>query len=200
MTSTALLPEVAPREHLGAGRVKGSLLRAHVDWVRDHRSREETIEFFEALPAALRHELSSLLPTTWHSFSTLIAIDRAIVDRFGHGRIDLLEELGTWSARTTLSGVYRFFRRDDIHDFFARAALLHVQYQDFGTAAYDATSETSGRMIHRGYASYSPLYCASAIGFYRECIRLHGGSRITIAEVSCHCLGDGNCTFELAWQ
>ncbi|HWS71728.1 MAG TPA: hypothetical protein VN605_06415 [Thermoanaerobaculia bacterium] len=80
------------------------------------------------------------------------------------------------------------------------AALLHVQYQDFGMGAYDATSERSGRMLHRGYTSYSPLYCASAIGFYRECVRLHGGTRITIAETSCHCHGDHACTFELAWQ
>lgn len=200
MAQTALLPELEPSERLGTGRVKGSLLRAHLDWVRDHRSRDETIEFFESLPSPLRHELSGVLPTTWHAFSTLIAVDRVIVDRFGHGRFDILEELGTWSARTTLGGVYRFFRRDDLHDFFARAALLHVQYQDFCTAAYDATSETSGVMRHRGYVSYSPLYCASAIGFYRECIRLHGGTRITIAETSCHCHGDDACAFELAWQ
>jgi hypothetical protein len=200
MARTALLPSPEPQERLGTGRVKGSLLRAHLDWVRDHRSRDETIEFFESLPAPLRHALSAVLPTTWHSFATLIAVDRLIVDHFGHGRLDLIEELGTWSARNTLGGVYRFFRRDDLHDFFARAALLHAQYQDFGTASYDATGESTGRMVHRGYTSYSPLYCASAIGFYRECISLHGGTRVTIAESSCHCLGDAACTFELAWQ
>jgi predicted hydrocarbon binding protein len=187
-------------ERFAGGRVKGSMLRAHVDWVRDHRSREETIEFFESIPGPIRQQLGTILPTTWHPFETLIAVDRIILERFGDGHLKLAEELGCYSARLTLSSVYRSFRRDDVHDFFVHSALLHQQYQDFGTAAYYRLDSTAGRMAHRDYTSYSPLYCASAVGFYREAVRLHGGTHIEVVESECQCDGEENCTFELSWH
>lgn len=57
-----------------------------------------------------------------------------------------------------------------------------------------------GRMIHSCYTSYSPLYCASAIGFYRECIHLHGGTKIEVWESACQCRGDASCTFDWTWD
>jgi len=190
----------APVERLAAGRIKGALLRAHLDWVRHHCSREETIEFFESLPAALRHELTAVVPTSWHSFATLVAVDRIVMDRFGSGHLEFLEELGAWCAQTTLDGASRFFGPDHVHESFARSAVLPLQYQDFGDACWQSAGRTSGRMVHRGFTSYSPLYCSGAAGFYRECVRLHGRSRVTIAEVECLCQGGVSCTFELAWQ
>ncbi|HKS25254.1 MAG TPA: hypothetical protein VJZ76_20835 [Thermoanaerobaculia bacterium] len=183
-------------EHLNGGRVKGVMVRAHVDWVRDHRDRDEVIEFFEAIPRTMR----TVLAASWYDFADVIALDRVIVDRFGGGQLPFLQELGAYSARQSLTGVYRFFQRSGVHEFFRRSALLHGQFQDFGTAEYEEVEGTAGRMRHGHYTSYSPLYCASAAGFYRECIRLHGGMRIEVGEPECQCRGDAACVFELAWE
>jgi len=172
------------------------MVRAHVDWVRDHRDRTEIIEFFEAIAPRMRTVLSA----TWYPFEDVIELDRVIMDRFGHGDPQFLQELGAYSARQNLNGVYRSFRRDDVHEFFRRSAVLHHQFQDFGNARYAETGATEGRMIHSEYASWSPLYCASAIGFYHECIRLHGGMNVAVWESQCLCRGDATCTFELVWS
>jgi hypothetical protein len=171
-------------------------VRAHIDWVRDHRDRTEVIEFFEAIPRTIR----TVLGASWYPFRDVIELDRVIVDRFGHGEIPFLQELGAYSARQSLSGVYRFLQRSGVHEFFRRSALMHGQYQDFGTADYEELGGGAGRMIHRHYTSYSPLYCASAIGFYRHCIRLHGGMNVAVRESACQCRGEESCTFELEWE
>lgn len=199
MSNIALAPLSARNERQAGGHVKGSMLRAHLDWVRDHTSREETIEFYAALPDGVRRQVSTVLAASWYEFTTLIEIDRAILTLFGNGDPRFLERLGAFSAEVNLAGVYRFFRRDGVHDFFRRSALLHDQFQDFGTAEYAEESGTSGTMRHREYPSFSPLFCASAIGYYRECVQLHGGRTVEVAETECQCAGDEACTFEIRW-
>jgi hypothetical protein len=200
MSNLALQLTPLPGEHLAGGRVKGSMIRAHLDWVRDHAAREETIELFESLPPGVRQQVSTVLAASWYGFATLIAVDRTILALFGRDDIRFLEQLGAYSARMNLAGVYRLFRRDDLHDFFRRAAVLHRQFQDFGTAEYVELAPSAGVMHHRDYPSFSPLYCASAIGFYRECVALHGGKEIEVMETECQCAGAAACTFAMAWR
>jgi hypothetical protein len=183
-------------ECFAGGRVKGSMVRAHIDWVRDHRQRDEVIEFFEAVPLAMRN----VLVASWYSFDDAMKLDRIIVDRFGDGDLRFLQQLGAYSARLNLTGVYRFFQRAGVHEFFRNSARLHSQFQDFGTAAYHELSSCEGQMVHEGYTSYSPLYCASALGFYRTCIELHGGKEIDVWESHCQCRGEASCTFEMLWE
>ena len=176
------------------------MVRAHLDWVRDHASRDEIIELFETLPADVRRQAATVLAASWYDFAMLIAVDRTILSLFGGNDERFPEQLGAYSAQKNLTSVYRFFQRDDMHPFFSRAALLHRQFQDFGTSEYIELSERSGCMRHRDYVSFSPLYCASAVGFYRECVVLHGGKDVDVTETQCQCAGDAACTFVLAWQ
>src|SRR5689334_21263000 len=129
-------------ERFDGGRVKGVMVRAHVDWVRDHRDRAEVIEFFEEIPRAMR----TVLAASWYPFADVIELDRVIMNRFGEGEISFLQELGAYSARQSLGGVYRSFQRSAVHEFFHRSALLHGQFQDFGTAEYQELHDGEGRM------------------------------------------------------
>jgi hypothetical protein len=200
MLNLAQRPPLASGERLGGGRVKGSMIRAHLDWVCDFASREGTIELFAAMPADVRQQVSTVLASAWYDFETLIAVDRTILAVFGGQDIGFLEQLGAYSARRNLSGVYRSFRRDGVHDFFRHAATLHSQFQDFGTAQYAVVTAGAGTMRHAGYPCFSPLYCASALGFYRECVVLHGGNDIDVIETGCQCEGAAACVFSIRWR
>jgi hypothetical protein len=177
------------QERFAGGCVRGSVVRAHIDWVRDHRDRSEIIEFFEAVPPSMRTVLSA----AWYPFADAIEVDRIIMNWFGHGELRFLEEIGAYAAKQEARG-------SGVHAFFRRLASLHRQLHNFGNAVYREGSPAHGRMIHTAYVSYSPLYCASAIGFYRECIRLHAGGRAEVTETSCQCRGEESCTFDLAWE
>jgi len=47
---------------------------------------------------------------------------------------------------------------------------------------------------------YSPLYCASAVGFFWEALLRHGARQARVEESKCHCRGDRVCLYELEWS
>ena len=100
---TEILANVVPitygAERVDFGRVKGAIIRAHLDWVRDFGSRAEIIALFEEIPDFLRFQISTLTPAAWYPFRTLITIDRLIVDRFGNGESRFARELGAWRSQ-----------------------------------------------------------------------------------------------------
>jgi len=55
-------------------------------------------------------------------------------------------------------------------------------------------------MRHIGARCYSPIWCASALGYYEQVIVMHGGTLVTVEEVLCQCDGDEECAFRLQWR
>lgn len=188
------------REALDGGHVKGAMVRAHVHFLRDRFGEATVQRALAALPEAASTEVHNALTSSWCSFGTLIRFDRAIADVTGHHELELMRELGRSSAEINLSGVYRAFRRDDIHEFFRRSAALHRQFQDFGTCEYEQVAETQGRIRVREAACYSPIYCASETGYLEKVIAIHGGRDGRVVESACQCAKDNMCTFELHWH
>ena len=190
-----------PGEVLAGGMIKGGMMSAHIAWATNNRRPEEVRRFWSELSPGIEQSLRGMiLAVNWYEFAHLIAVDRAIVRVYGGGDPTVLRAVGAHSARQNLTGLYKAFRRDSIHDFLDNGARLHSKFQDFGSAAYVKTSPTSGSMVHSGYCSFSPLFCESALGFYRESLQLHGANSIEVHETSCHCRGAGSCTFVLRWR
>ena len=48
-----------------------------------------------------------LLPVNWYPFSDLIEVDRTIISVFGGGDVSVLRQVGAYSARLNLTGIYR---------------------------------------------------------------------------------------------
>lgn len=200
MSTLAIESWSLPGERLGGGRVKGAEIRAHLDWVRDHRSREETIELFETLPDDVRRQVSTVLSSSWYDLAMLIAVDRVILSLFGQGDLTLLEQVGAYSARMTLPAISRFLPSDGLHDFFRRLARLRSQPEDSGRVEYRKAAPTAGIMEHFDDATISPLRCATAIGYYRECIHLHDRHHVAVTEIACRCSGATSCAYRIQWR
>jgi predicted hydrocarbon binding protein len=77
--------------------------------------------------------------------------------------------------------------------------MFHDQYQKFGTVKFEKTPN-GARMIYSNYPVYSPIFCASAVGYFMESILRHGSTDPTVAETKCQCHGDKTCTFEMTWR
>jgi hypothetical protein len=189
------------REVLAGGMIKGAMMAAHLEWAISRRSAADITRFWNAVPADVAKRLKGIiLPVNWYEFSDLIAIDRAIMNAYSGGDIRVLRDVGAYSARINLTGVYRVFKRDSIHDFLDSGARLHSKFQDFGVAKYMKTSPTSGDVILSAYRSYSPLFCESAVGFYRESLTIHGAKSVNVDERACQCIGGESCTFSIQWD
>lgn len=191
---------IRDRESLAGGHVKGAMVRAHVQFVRDRMGEDGVNRTLNLLPPVIAEEIHGVLTSSWYPFESLVRLDRAIARVSGENEAHLMRELGRYSAQINLSTVYRAFRRDDIHDFFRRGATLHRQFQDFGTADYQQIAPTHGRIQILDAACYSPIYCGSEAGYIEEVIAIHGGTAADVRETSCVCAGDATCTFELMWH
>ena len=189
-----------PVERLAGGRINGSIVKAHLRWVRDYRGDAAVAKLLASLPVERGMELSAARANTWVSFESLIVLDRAIERLFGRGVRLFQRELGRYSAHLNLAASIGPFRAEDLHRFLRCSAVLHTQFQDFGMVTYNQTGPKGGEMIHRGYPCYSPVYCQSALGYYEQVIVEHGATPYLIMERECQCAGDERCTFELAWE
>lgn len=197
---TSRRPRVVVREYLAGGRVKGGILRAHLTWAREWATFEQWKALDASLPVEVRSGLSSvILATTWYPFSWLVEVNRCIVEVLGEGDRSILRQAGRYSANANLQTVFRAFDRDDPHKFFRFSALLHTQFQDFGSATYEQLGPAQGRMHHRHYRCFSPYHCESAAGYYEECARMHGVENVSVEEITCQCMDEPTCTFEIRW-
>ncbi|HKS24667.1 MAG TPA: hypothetical protein VJZ76_17855 [Thermoanaerobaculia bacterium] len=195
MTTTSNLRS----ESLAGGRVKGVMVRAHLQFVRDRLGEQALEATMSALPAPVAAEVDGILASTWCAFGSLVALDRTIARVAGREERELMHDLGRYSAQINLSTVYRAFHRDDIHEFFRNSAMLHRQFQDFGDCVYERVGTMHGRISVCNAVCYSPAYCSSEAGYLEQVIATHGGTAAKVSESACQCAGDDRCTFELRW-
>lgn len=193
------MAEVQTREMLAGGRVKGGIAQAHVEWVRQYHGDHAVEELIASLDETIRTEIETAVGSSWCSFEALVVLDRAIQQRFGRGR-SLMRELGRYSAHLNLSTTYRLYRRENVLEFLRRSSLLHAQFQDFGRVECHQLDATACEMRHVAARCYSPIYCASALGYYEQVVIMHGGNDVTADETACACGGADCCVFRLRWS
>lgn len=186
-------------EKTEAGRVKGVMVKNHLDWLEEKRGEPGIRQVIEASSSETADELKSVLASNWYPFSLLIEVDRAIAEVAGNP-IETYRDLGRHSARKALSSTYRVFKRDDFAEFLRRSTPLHGQFQDFGAVSYDSLSNTSAVVDHLDYPCFSPVYCESALGYFEEVARIHGIEDPVVEEVSCQTEGDPSCRIKITWS
>ena len=187
----------AAAEQTEGGRVHSSVAAAHIQWVRNYHGDAAVRELFRMLDADVARELGS--EGGWMSFASLVALDQTIERKFGRGRGGFLRELGRYSAHLNLRAARVHLRGAAVHDFFHSSALLHARFQDFGTVLYEELGLTHGRMSHVDASCFSPVWCASTIGYYEQALVMQDAVPVRVEEVACRCNGDATCVFELQW-
>ena len=179
--------------------VKATMLRAHLAWA------QKRFGDVGRLRAHLDAECNAVLesrmfPTDWVPFRCLVAIDRAIAAAAGGIPDTVFRELGRHSASVNLGGVYKGFVSTEPHRFFGQMGVLHNQFQNFGVSQYVKRGDRSGQVVFENYTEYSPVYCASAQGYFEEVLKvMNAPGPIRVSESSCQCAGDRQCVFEMTW-
>lgn len=139
------------------------------------------------------------LASSWWEFESLIEFDRTIYDTLKPKMPNVLALIGAASAELGIGRVYKSLDSTELTKFLANTALFHTQYQKFGTVKF-APSSAGGKMIYSEYPVYSPIFCASAIGYFMESILRHGAAEPNVVETKCQTLGDPSCTFDMSWK
>ena len=181
-------PEVA--------KVKGVIFASRKQFLTETNALDAVAAKLSPKTAA---QLRTPLASAWYDFATLVELDRAVYDVHHLKQPNILALVGAASAEYGIGKVYKALDSEELVKFLENEATFHSQFQRFGNVEFQQTPR-GGRMIYTSYPVYSPIYCASAVGFFLEAILRHGGHDPTVIEARCQCHGQPSCTFELTWK
>lgn len=180
-------------------KVKGVMFGGRKAFLLETIGEERFQKLLETLSPRTRSYAKTPLASSWCEFESLIELDRAIYNELKGEYPNVLALIGAASAELGVGRVYRSLDSEELVQFLENNALFHDQYQKFGTQKFEKTAG-GGRMTYSNYPVYSPVYCASAIGFFLETILRHGGADPVVTESKCQCHGERACVFEMTWK
>jgi hypothetical protein len=191
--------EVLAGKDPSVAKVKGVMFGGRKQFLMDTLGEERFAKFIETLTPRTRSYVKTPLASSWCEFESLIELDRAIHNELKSEYPNVLALIGAASAELGVGRVYKSLDSEGLTQFLESNALFHSQYQKFGQQRFEKTAG-GGRMIYSDYPVYSPVYCASAVGFFLEAILRHGGTDPIVTETKCQCLGDKACVYEMSWK
>jgi hypothetical protein len=202
--STGPIPRLEGKEVLvGAdpaiAKVKGVMFGGRKQFLVDTIGETGFQELLEKLTPRTRSYVKTPLASSWCEFESLVELDRTIYDTLKSKYPNVLALIGAASAELGIGRVYRSLDSEQLGQFLENNALFHTQYQKFGNVKFEKTAN-GARMIYSNYPVYSPVFCASAVGFFLESILRHGGTEPNVVETKCQCHGDKQCVFDMTWR
>ena len=176
--------------------VKGSSIRSKFDYVHERfgeaaeRQLEERFRERGILP---------VLDSVMYPFEAYDAVNRAIAEQFFDGDLSRLSEVGAYSARKVLTGVYRAFAAGkDYPGFLRRAAVLHERFYSHGGMDVNLGDDgKSCEILLRGAPTYSEADLHIAGGFYAGAAELLG---IESLDWRLSWDASSGARFQLRWQ
>lgn len=202
--SSAPLPRLEGKERLvgpdpSVCRVKGVMFGGRKQFLTETAGEASFYDVLSRLSPRTMQYARTPLASAWCEFESLVEYDRTIYDTLKSRFPNVLALIGAASAELGITRVYRSLDSTELTRFLENGALFHNQYQKFGTQRFEKTP-TGGRVIYTDYPCYSPIFCASAFGYFLETILRHGGKEPNVVETKCQTLGDKSCTYELTWR
>lgn len=180
-------------------KVKGVMFGGRKQFLLETLGEEGFNAFAARLTPRTRGYVKTPLASSWCEFESLIELDRAIHNELKSRYPNVLALIGAASAELGIGRIYKSLDSASLVQFLEGNAMFHDQYQKFGNVQFEKTA-TGARMIYSNYPVHSPVFCASAIGYFQESILRHGGTEPAVTETKCQCHGDKTCTFEMKWR
>jgi hypothetical protein len=180
-------------------KVKGVMFGGRKQFLSDTATEQQIADIIAKLPPRTQSYTRTPLASSWCEFESLIELDRTIYEELKPKHPNVLALIGAASAELGIGRVYKSLDSAELAKFFESNALFHNQYQRFGRVRFERTAN-GGKMIYTDYPCYSPIFCASAFGYFLESILRHGGTDPNVTETKCQTLGDSSCTYEMTWR
>ncbi len=176
--------------------VKGSSIRSKFEFVRERFG--DAAERRLATRFGDRPELEPLLDSAMYPFTVYDELLRIIAEECYDGDLERLTEVGAYSARQVLTGVYRAFAAGkDFAGFLEHASVLHGRFYSAGQMSVDLAEDGRRCEIRlTGAPVYSEADLQVAAGFYAGAAELLG-----IEQLDWQLSWDqSGATYELRWR
>jgi uncharacterized protein (TIGR02265 family) len=182
-------------------KVKGSVLKSRLSFVREQFGEEGLQRVLESLDPEDQTALNRLVPVAWLPFEIGKRLDDAIVRVLGGGRPEFFERLGAASADENLSTLHSaFLSPGDPQAFLAKAPQIYRMYYQTGRREYEQIGETEGVLTTYDAETFSKADCLTVIGWYKRALELCGAKDVRILEEECRARGGEFCQYRVTWQ
>lgn len=190
----------SPQQSYENMRIKGGLLRARFLFMVLNHGPQSWASVTARLPEEDRRALAEIVIEDWYPLAALDRVDRSIAEELGGNQDEIFDKLGEFSATSSLSGPYSSLLNPDIHSFLTQSAMIHRSYQDFGSAAYESLSETSGLLTIKYETAPPATFCVSGAAYFRHAVEMCGARAARVTHTRCSGRGDSVCEFYITWQ
>jgi hypothetical protein len=176
---------------------KGASLVAAVKWLRRERAAA-----LRALPERLHHYLEKQIQlASWYPEEDLLEVIRAVARTLpAAAAADHYEQMGRFSAREQLSGVYRhLLEGGDQFSLPRRGLVLWQSQHDSGRLAMTMEGPGVARVEIVDFALPSRELCGVLRGYTAEMFAMADLEVLTVAESACRLDGADRCAWRIRW-
>jgi hypothetical protein len=175
---------------------KGASLVGAIKWLRRNRAAA-----LRALPARLHHYLEKHIQlASWYPEEDLLELIRAVAKTLPAAAGDIFEQMGRFSAREQLAGVYRhLLEGGDTSTLPRRGLVLWQSQHDSGRLRMTIDSTPSARIEVIDFALPSKELCAVLRGYTAEMFAMAGIKSLGVEESSCRLDGADRCAWRIRW-
>ncbi len=177
--------------------VKGTVVRAHIQWVLDHFGSRTLMRILSILPARAAIEVNGALPSHWCSFESVVLLDRAIETICGGVTGSVARALGRYTAHLDLLATNTEQLGTAMHAAGRFIAGRYGDLHDFASCRYDERGEGWGHLVIANATASSRTWCMATIGFCEQTLMMTAGSLPLVRETTCRCDGSSVCIFEI---
>jgi hypothetical protein len=177
-------------------RAKGASLLGAVKWLRTNRDAA-----LRALPAQLHHYLDDRIQiASWYPEEDLVALVRALARILPAGEGNLYEQMGRFSAREQLAGVYRHLLEGrDALSIPRRGLVLWQSQHDSGRLSVAIEGPGSARIEVVDYAMPTREMCGILLGYTVEMFVMADLKNPSVRKTACRLDGADRCAWQITW-
>jgi hypothetical protein len=176
---------------------KGAALVGAVKWLRHDRAAA-----LRALPARLHHYLEKRIQlASWYPEEDLLELIRAVARTLPASGDNLYEQMGRFSAREQLSGVYHhLLAGSDQFSLPRRGLVLWQSQHDSGRLSMTIEAPGSARVEVVHFALPSREMCGVLRGYTAEMFAMADLEGIGVEESGCRVDGADRCSWRVRWR
>lgn len=182
-------------------KVKGSVLKSRLDFVKEHFGEDQVRQVLASLGADHQAALKKMVPSTWLPFEIGKRLDEAIVQVCGAGDPRFFEQLGVASADKNLTTLHAsFVTPGDPEAFLRKAPQIYELYYQTGRRAWQKTGEGEGYLTTHDAETFSAPDCLTVVGWYKRALEMCGATHVRVEEEECRALGGAVCRYRVRWE
>lgn len=177
-------------------RAKGASLLGAVRWLRHDREAG-----LRALPGRLHHYLEEIIQVaSWYPEEDLLELIRAIARILPAGGGDIYEQMGRFSAREQLAGVYRhLLEGGDEFSLPRRGLVLWQSQHDTGRLSMTIEGPGTARIDVVDFALPSREMCGVLLGYTSEMFAMADLKEPSVRKQTCRVDGSERCSWSCTW-